>query len=158
MNLTHHHTPQHTVIDHNRLLCKDKIGVLYASKNRNTDKLLPIEVMEGGAFLVDLQSPNTLTNVKSMAKIIAPQHEVGLRNPFLRLGDNSPQSLAVFLCPSFLAQSNFGLCKSIMVVLFEQPLRLVSPSRDIANSLNTAAQCFATLRDGFTHFRLGITA
>ena len=100
----------------------------------------------------------TLPKDQHTAILCPPQHEVGLCNPFSK-GDNSPQSLkAVFLCPSFLAQSNFGLCKFIMVVLFEQPLRLVSPLRDIANSLNTAAQCFATLRDGFTTLSKGITA
>ncbi len=99
-----------------------------------------------------------LSKIPLTQSTVATKMTVGLRNPFFRLGDNSPQFKAVFFCLQFLTQRKFASCKFIMVELFEQPLRLVSPSRDIANSLNSAAQCFATLRDGFTHFRLGITA
>lgn len=99
-----------------------------------------------------------LTCTPSITKIPPPQHEVGFRSSFIT-GDNSPQSLrAVFLCLSFFSRCIFALITFIMVVLFGQPLRLVSPVRDTANPLNTAANCFAVLRDGFTHSITGITA
>lgn len=100
-----------------------------------------------------------LTHHNNQTKMIAPRNiEVGLRNPF-RQGDNSPQSFkAVFLCLSFFSWCIFALITFTMVVLFGQPLWLVSPCRDIANPLNTAAQCLATLRDGFTILRQGITS
>ena len=40
-----------------------------------------------------------------------------------------------------------------MVVLFGQPFWLVLPFRDTANPLNTAANFFAVLRDGFLIFK-----
>lgn len=105
-----------------------------------------------------IKHKTNLTNHNTMTNLPAPRNiEVGICNP-RRLGDNTPQLKAVFLrLPifNFLKSERVHI---IMVVLFEQPLRLVAPSRDIANSLNTAAQCFATLRDGLTTLRLGITA
>jgi hypothetical protein len=100
-----------------------------------------------------------LTHQNHVVILNAPRNiEVGLRNSFSK-GDNSPQSLkAVFLCLSFFSWRIFALITFIMVVLFGQPLWLVSPLRDIANPFNTAAQCLATLRDGFTTLSKGITA
>ena len=99
----------------------------------------------------------SISKIRLTKTTAATKMKVGLRNPFFRLGDNSPQFKAVFFCLPLLDKLKFELVNSIMVELFEQPLWLVSPSRDIANSLNSATQCLATLRDGFTHFRLGIT-
>jgi hypothetical protein len=89
----------------------------------------------------------------------APQNEVGGRSPFLSKGDNSPPSKAVFLCLSFFNLVEFDLIKlNIMMELFGQPLWLVSPLRDTANPLNSVANHFAVLRDGFTTLSKGITA
>jgi hypothetical protein len=60
--------------------------------------------------------------------------------------------------PTILGLLNFEPFKSIMTALFGQPLWLVAPSRDTANPLNAVTRFLAVLRDGFTHFRLGITA
>lgn len=67
-----------------------------------------------------------------------------------RLGDNTPQLKAVFLRLPVLNFHEFMKVHVIMAVLFGQPSRLVAPSRDSANSLNTATQCFAALSVGFT--------
>jgi hypothetical protein len=84
--------------------------------------------------------------------------EVGRGNPF-RLGDNTPQSLAVFLRLSFFNLVEFDRIKlNIMMVLFGQSLRLVAPSRGISTPFNTVANTVESIGDGFTHFRLGITA
>ncbi len=98
-----------------------------------------------------------LTNNNTMTNLPAPHNEVGFCSSF-RIGDNTPQDLAVFLCLPFLDAPNFWAIKSIMTVLFEQPLRLVVPIHDTANSLNTVTKCFAALRDGLTTQRIGITA
>jgi hypothetical protein len=100
----------------------------------------------------------SLTNHNTPANLFMHCNSgVGLRNSF-RQGDNSPQLFkAVFLCLSFFNWCIFALITFTMVVLFGQPLWLVSPCRDIANPLNAAAQCLATLRDGFTILRQGIT-
>jgi hypothetical protein len=101
---------------------------------------------------MSLTNPNVTANLSAHCN-----SGVGLRNSFSK-GDNSPQSLkAVFLCLSVLTVHKFMMVLFIMVELFEQPLWLVSPLRDIANSLNSASQCFATLRDGFTTLSKGIT-
>jgi hypothetical protein len=55
-----------------------------------------------------------------------------------RLGDNPPQFKAVFLRLPVFNFRRFMEVHIIMVVLFEQSLRLVAPSRDTANSLNAA--------------------
>lgn len=98
-----------------------------------------------------------LTKTTTPTKMTAPRNiEGGLRNPFSK-GDNPPQSLkAVFLCLSVFGFLKFREANIIMVELLEQPLWLVSPLRDIANSLNSASQCFATLCDGFTTLSKGI--
>jgi hypothetical protein len=101
----------------------------------------------------------SLTNHNTTANLSAHCNSgVGFRSLFLRQGDNSPQLLAVFLCPQFSAQLKFEPCEfTIMVAFFGQPLRLVSPCRDTANLINAAANHFAVLRDGFTILRQGIT-
>ena len=100
----------------------------------------------------------TLTNPNHPAILCPPQNEVGFSSSFFRLGDNSPQFKAVFFCPQFFCFQKFLKANIIMTVLFGRPLRSVSPSRDSANSFNTVTRFLAGLCDGFTHFRLGITA
>ena len=97
----------------------------------------------------------TLTKDNHTAILCPPQHEVGFSSSFIH-GDNSPQSKAVFFCPSFLAQRKFAPCKFIMTVLFGRPLRSVAPCSDSANSFNTVTRFLAGLRVGFTHFIHGI--
>ncbi|MDD2865485.1 MAG: hypothetical protein PHC99_12295, partial [Methylococcales bacterium] len=70
----------------------------------------------------------------------------------------TPQSLAVFLCLSFFGFLKFREANIIMVVLLGQPFWLVVPLYDSANSFNTATNCLAALRDGFTPLNKGITA
>jgi hypothetical protein len=99
-----------------------------------------------------------LTKSTTPTTMIAPRNEVEFCSSFSK-GDNSPQSLkAVFLCLSILNVHKFMKVHIIMVELLEQPLGLVSPLRDTANSLNSAAQCFAALRDGYSILSKGITA
>ena len=100
----------------------------------------------------------TLTKNQHTAILCPPQHEVGFSGSFFRTGDNTPIIKSVFLCLPFLGQSNFGQFKSIMTALFGQPLWLVVPVHDTANPLNAVTRFLAVLRDGFIHFRLGITA
>ena len=82
--------------------------------------------------------------------------KVGFSSSFISIGDNSPQSLAVFLCLSFSNQLNFERIIFIMTVLFER-LRSVAPVSDIANSLSTVTRLFAKSSDGFTCFLTGTT-
>ncbi len=82
---------------------------------------------------------------------------VGRENPF-RLGDNTPQSLAVFLRLSFLHGSLLSFVIHIMMVLFGQSLGLVAPSRGILTSFNTVTNTVRSIGGGFTNLRLGITA
>jgi hypothetical protein len=100
----------------------------------------------------------TLTKHNSTANLTAPQHEVGFCGSFFSKGDNTPIIKSVFLCLPFLAQSNFGLCKFIMTALFGQPLRLVVPLHDTANSNNAVTRFFAVSSDGFTTLSKGIAA
>ncbi|MDD5216264.1 MAG: hypothetical protein PHQ03_12125 [Methylococcales bacterium] len=97
-----------------------------------------------------------LTHDNSTANLSAPRNiEVGICNPRSN-GDNTPHNLAVFLRLSFCNPFIFEQIIFIMVVLLEQSLWLVAPLRDIANSFNTTAQCFATLFGGFTTLSNGI--
>lgn len=158
--------PRHTVIDNDNYMYHHDDGVIYQKY-----KLVPMEVLEGGGILVDLQSTNSaagrsilvdckstnsmLTNRLSRTKMLAPRSiEGGRSNPF-RLGDKTPQSLrAVFLCLSFV--HFVGL--QIMMVLFGQSLGLVSPCRGILTPFNTVTNAVRSIRDGLTLFRQGITA
>lgn len=100
-----------------------------------------------------------LTNHNNQTKMTAPQHEVGFSSSFFRLGDNTPLSTVVFLRPKFTCLINLSSkLSNVMTALFGRPLRSVAPSRDSANSSNAVTRFLAGLRDGFTHFRLGITA
>lgn len=81
----------------------------------------------------------------------------GRGNPF-RLGDNTPQSLAVFLRLSFFHGSLLSRVIHIMMVLFGQSLGLVAPSRGISTPFNTVTNIVENTGDGFTNLRLGITA
>jgi hypothetical protein len=99
----------------------------------------------------------TLTKHNHPAILCPPQHEVGICNPRIH-GDNTPIIKSVFLCLPFFNQLTIERVIFIMTVLFEQPLRLVAPCSDIANSLNTVTRLFAKSSDGFTHFLHGITA
>ena len=97
-----------------------------------------------------------LTHHNNQTKMTASRNiEVGICNPRSN-GDNTPHNLAVFLRLSFCNPFIFEQIIFIMVVLLEQSLWLVAPLRDIANSSNTAAQCFATLFGGFTTLSNGI--
>lgn len=100
----------------------------------------------------------TLTKDNSTANLSAPRNiEVGICNP-RSIGDDTPIIKSVFLCLPFFTFLNFQGRNSIMTVLFEQPLRLVVPIDDIANSLNTVTRLFAKSCDGFTTQTIGITA
>ena len=82
---------------------------------------------------------------------------VGRSNPF-RQGFNKPQSLAVFLRPSFLHCSFLSDVIHIMTVLFGQSLGLVAPCRGISTPYNIVANIVENISDGFTNQRQGITA
>ena len=73
-------------------------------------------------------------------------------------GDNTPQLKAVFLRPQFFDSPNLGSRFNIMVVLFEQSLRLVAPLRDTANSLNTATNVLQHCVTVILTLSKGITA
>ena len=94
-----------------------------------------------------------LTKDKHTAILCPPQHEVGRENP-LPKGDNTPQSLAVFLCLSFFAHGQVH----IMMVLFGQPLWLVVPLGDILTPFNTVANTVRSIGVGFILQTKGITA
>jgi hypothetical protein len=99
-----------------------------------------------------------LTKTTTRTTMTAPRSiEVGFSSSNYK-GDNTPQSLAVFLCPSFFGFLKFREANIIMVVLLGQPFWLVVPLYDSANSFNTATNCLAALRDGFTPLNKGITA
>jgi hypothetical protein len=88
-----------------------------------------------------------------MTNLSAPRNiEVGCGNPF-RKGDNTPQSLAVFLCLSFYALGH----THIMMVLFGQPLWLVVPFRGITTPFNTVTNTVVSIGGGFILQRKGIT-
>lgn len=99
----------------------------------------------------------TLTKHNHPAILCPPQHEVGCGNP-RRTGDKTPQSLAVFLCLSFLGVPNFWATKSIMMGLFGQSLRLVAPVRGITTPLSPVANTVVSIGVGYPTFRTGITA
>ena len=98
-----------------------------------------------------------LTNISGVAILCLPcNSKVEFCSSF-RQGDNTPIIKSVFLCPPFLDALKFEVINSILMELFGQPLRLVSPCRDTANSNNFVAKCFAALRGGYPTFRQGIT-
>lgn len=98
-----------------------------------------------------------LTKYQCADKIREPRNiEIGFSSSFIH-GDK-PQSKAVFFCPQLL-NLPFKFehqVKFIMAVLFGQPLRLVAPCSDSANSFSTVTRFLAGLRDGFTHSIHGI--
>jgi hypothetical protein len=99
----------------------------------------------------------TLTHHNTPARITTYcKSSRGCGNPF-RLGDNTPQLLAVFFCPSFLKPA---LCRlsNIMMVLFGQSLGLVAPSRGITTPFNTVTNTVVSIGVGYSILRLGITA
>ena len=93
-------------------------------------------------------SDNITTHCKS---------SVGCGNPF-RKGDNTPQSLAVFLCPSFFHGSLLSRVIHIMMVLFGQSLGLVAPCRGITTSFNTITNTVVSISGGYPTQSKGITA
>ena len=95
---------------------------------------------------------NTEANITTHCK-----SSVGRENPF-RKGDNTPQSLAVFLCPSFFHGSLLSRVIHIMMVLFERPLRSVVPFRGILTSFNTVTNTVRSISGGYPTQRKGITA
>ena len=99
-----------------------------------------------------------LTQRNTKATIAPPRHiEGGRSNPF-RKGDNTPQSLAVFLCPSFFHGSLLSRVIHIMMVLFERPLRSVVPFRGITTSFNTVTNTVVSISGSYPTQRKGITA
>jgi hypothetical protein len=98
-----------------------------------------------------------LTNSNRVAILCLPCNSGVEFCSSFRQGDNTPTIKSVFLCPPFLDAFKFEVINSILMELFGQPLRLVSPCRDTANSNNFVAKCFAALRGGYPTFRQGIT-
>jgi len=99
-----------------------------------------------------------LTHSIHDANLLAPRHiEGGFCSSFSK-GDNTPQLKAVFLRPQFFDSPNLGSRFNIMVVLFEQSLRLVAPLRDTANSLNTATNVLQHCVTVILTLSKGITA
>ncbi len=98
-----------------------------------------------------------LTCTPSVTKIPPPRNiEVGFRSLFIQ-GVHAPQLKAVFLRQKFTHSTNlFSELSNVMVELFGQSLWLVSPCRDTANPLNSAANHFAVLCDGLTILSKGI--
>jgi hypothetical protein len=100
----------------------------------------------------------TLTKNKHTAILCSPRthYELGRDNPISK-GDRTPQSLAVFLCPSFLKPT---LCRlsNIMMGLFGQSLRLVAPLRDIVTPSNPVANAVTSISVGNPILSKGITA
>jgi hypothetical protein len=136
--------------------------LFFGAKSLKT--MLPMLPMLPPTFLVTLvmsvtlKQPKTLTKNKSTANIEPPRNiEGGCGNPFL-LGDNTPIIKSVFLRPSFFASSNLRRLIHIMMVLFGQSLGLVAPSSGITTPFNTVTNTVVSMRDGFTHSLLGITA
>ena len=95
-----------------------------------------------------------LTHHNNQTKMTAPRNEGVDCNS--RVHGDKPHLLAVFFCPSFLAQRKFASCEFIMTVLFGKPLRLVAPCSDIADPSNTVTRYSAKSCDGFTHSIHGI--
>jgi hypothetical protein len=92
-------------------------------------------------FKMKLTKPQSTANIKTPRNI-----EGGRGNPFIQ-GDNSPQSLAVFLRPSFTEL--FGI--HIMMVLFGQSLGLVAPCSGITTPFNTVTNTVVSMRDGLAY-------
>jgi hypothetical protein len=96
-----------------------------------------------------------LTNRTSIDNLNVPRSiEGGRGNPF-KVGDK-PQSKAVFFCPSFLAQSNFGLCKFVMAALRWRPLWSVAPTCGISTRFNAVTNTVESISDGYSTQKVGI--
>ena len=80
-----------------------------------------------------------LTNTNGVAILCLPYNSKVEFCSSFRQGDNTPIIKSVFLCPPFLDALKFEVINSILMELFGQPLRLVSPCRDTANSNNFVA-------------------
>jgi hypothetical protein len=85
--------------------------------------------------------------------------KVGCGNPFSK-GDNTPQSLAVFLCLSFLADAYITRIRSIqiMTALFWRPLWSVVPLHGITTRFNAVTNTVVSISDGYSILSKGITA
>lgn len=99
-----------------------------------------------------------LNDPAAMRGLLLNYIEVGFCSSFFRQGDNTPIIKSVFLRLPFFTFPNFWERNSIMTELFGQPLWLVAPCRDSANSFNAVTRFLAGLRDGFTTLRQGITS
>ena len=101
----------------------------------------------------------TLTKNNHPAILCPPRtnYELGCGSP-VRQGDKTPQSKAVFFCPSFFHAPNLGRAIHIMMGLFGQPLRLVAPCRGTSTPFNPVTNIVEDIDDGFTTLRQGITA
>ena len=90
----------------------------------------------------------TLTKNKHTAILNAPRNiEGGRRNPF-KVGDKTPQLLAVFLCPSFI---------HIMAGLLGQALCLVAPTCDIPTPFQPATNDVGIIGGSYPTLKVGIT-
>lgn len=95
-----------------------------------------------------------LTKSTTSTKMTAPRNiEGGRGNPF-KVGDK-PQSKAVFFCPSFLAQSNFGLCKFVMAALRWRLLWSVAPTCGISTRFNAVTNTVESISDGYSTQKVG---
>ncbi len=130
-----------------QLRALDTKGQLIVFSNTQLIALLPNRPLT-------VKTKMTLTKNQHTAILCPPQHEVGFSGSFFRHGDNTPIIKSVFLCLPFFQHAGIH----IMMALFGQPFWLVAPCRDTANPLNAVTRFLAVLRDGFTHFRHGITA
>jgi hypothetical protein len=98
-----------------------------------------------------------LTKSTTPTTMIAPRSiEGGRENPF-RTGDNSPQSLAVFLRPQFFDSSILSRRFNIMMVCVRQSLRLVSPVRGILTLARAVTNTVRSIGVGYPTLRTGIT-
>jgi hypothetical protein len=96
-----------------------------------------------------------LTKSTTRTTMTAPRNiEVGRGNPFSN-GDNTPQSLAVFLCLSVFDRPNLGSRFNIMMGLFGQSLRLVVPLRGISTPCNSVTNTVESIGVGYPTFSNG---
>lgn len=98
-----------------------------------------------------------LTKSTAPTKMTAPRNEVGCGNP-RSIGDKTPQSKAVFFCPSFFHSPDLGRVIHIMMGLFGQPLWLVAPMRGITTPFSPVANTVVSIGVGYPTFSIGITA
>lgn len=85
-------------------------------------------------------------NTRAILIPLSKKTKVGISTPFGR-GENSPQSLAAFLCP--VISTAFVRVYSVMAGLFGQPSRLAAPLRGSTNPLNPVARRLVPMGGGY---------